>query len=493
MKEQKYFLQEQPPQKERPKNLPDNARALNDSVDWWVVGGEEDDYLPTGKRQYYFADGYLFLEVVLEEGRVIEQKFFPPNGVPKNAEWLEGIQSANSVYYENCWIVIDKQFLEKYGYYYIECYTIKGEKFRLLKFNKNDELIIDAHLKIADIPENAVWSNDWYEEWRAGETNDKGQKVGKWVSYNEFGDIEFEAEYSQKGIRISKTIYKEGGEPNKYYFYDKKGELERIEYYRKVASCEQYYPFSEGALAKKAYKIVEDSKGKLTFYDEYDELLKRTKRKKTWKKYLKPVANETAIEAYNRYITLLETLKKEHAENEDERDEIDYYKPTILKRFTLDEIKDIEKEMGFIFPPSYTEFVTQIGAFEFGRGINSECSMFIYDSLDTTRSFKEKLDYEWDYDISVLSKEEQTLMNKVVPFSYGDESLQAVYYYCFNYNTLNTETGEVEVYNLDQDDIYRLHHELNTKPTKTRGFDVHIQDVIQQEIEYFLDSYEMYE
>ncbi len=485
-KGQKFFLQEIP-EKVKPDTIPSEAVEHWNIEEWWCLGKWGESF-ETGLWKYWFSDGYLFMENIFDEGKVIKRTYFPPQGVPENAIWVEGIQEINDIYYEDCWLAENSTFLKQQGVIYIDCYTRQGEKLRALKLDKNNKVLSDTHIRIENIPEGAIWNDD-YNEWQLGEKNEKGKKIDKWQSWDEFGRLVFEAEFSKKGKPITKVVYLESEEPNKYYFYDKEGELIRREFYRKVKNCSHIYPFGEGALAKKAFKVVEEGiNGKLSFYDEYDNLLKRKKRKTTWKKYLKAVENETAVEAYNRYIKLLDTLKKEYAEDEDEQNDFEYYKPVIKQKFTKQEVKAIEDETGFKFPPSYTEFVTKIGVLEF-RSENHR--MFVWDGWEETAPFKKQLNYNWDYDISTdLDEDEQAIMNNVLPFSWGDESLQIVYFHCFNYNTLNTETGEVEVYALDQDDIYCLHLELNTKPTSKCGFDKHIQKVIQEEIEWFLDGFE---
>lgn len=339
------------------------------------------------------------------------------------------------------------------------------------------------------MPKGVVW-NFKRSEWQLGKHNEKGKKIGKWQSWNEFGNLIFEAEFSEQGTPITKVVYKLDDRPNEHYFYDKAGGKIRCEYYRKTAE-----PCFPPPLGKKAYKMVEKN-GRFYYFDKYDNPIQRKKGKTTWKQYLKPQANETAIEAYNRYIKLLETLKVEYAEDAGEREDLDHYKPIVKRQLSLDKIKEIEQKMGFTLPPSYVEFVTTIGLFETYR---EENSLFGFDDVDvcddfTAMPFKEKLDYEWGYDMAaVLNESEQARINNVLPFSTGDESRQGVWYYCFDYNSLNPKTGEVDVYALDQDDIYRLHHELSTTPTKARGFDVHIQHIVQEMIEYFLDDFEIEE
>lgn len=484
-KGQKYFLQAKK-EKIRPANVPPEAQ---DNYDYWKLG-EYGEWFEEGCWKYWTMDGYLFMEALFEEGKIVKKTYFPPEGVPQDAIWLNSTQKIRGIYFCDCWMVENKAFLEKNGTIDMDCYTQSGEQFRTLKLDKDYKKIAEFYTPLKSIPKGVVWNVE-YEEWQLGKYNEKDKKIGEWKSWDEFGNLKFEAEFNDKGIPISKVVYSSylfEEEPNKYYFYDNDGEQSRCEYYRKVADCNHIYPFYCSPLGKKAYKVVEKN-GRLSYYDECDKPLKRKKRKTTWKQYLQPQTNETAIEAYNRYITLLETLKNEYAEDEEEREEIDGYKPIIKKQHSFDEVKEIEQEMGFIFPPSYVEFVTKVGLIE---TVNDENGMFSFDDAYSTMPFKEKLKYEWDYDMeAVLSKKEQTLMNNVLPFSNGDESRQAVWYYCFNYNTLNQTTGEVDVYALDQDDIYRLHHELSTTPTQVRGFDVHIQHIVQEMIEYFLDNFEI--
>ncbi len=80
-----------------------------------------------------------------------------------------------------------------------------------------------------------------------------------------------------------------------------------------------------------------------------------------------------------------------------------------------------------------------------------------------------------------LDKEDVEATKNLICFSYGDESLQATWYYCFDKRTLNPETGEMAVYNFSQDEWQFEASEICTD----KGFDTHIVRLVNERIDKF--------
>jgi len=88
----------------------------------------------------------------------------------------------------------------------------------------------------------------------------------------------------------------------------------------------------------------------------------------------------------------------------------------------------------------------------------------------------------WNVDAaSELSKTEREHLDKLVIFSNGDEQRQIIWFHCLDFNTLNEETGEVDILDFDQDDLWHA-SKRKSAPCITSGFDVHMQRLANKSI-----------
>ena len=85
----------------------------------------------------------------------------------------------------------------------------------------------------------------------------------------------------------------------------------------------------------------------------------------------------------------------------------------------------------------------------------------------------------------------------LITFSFGDEGLQSVWYYCFDKRSLNSETGEMSVYSFSQDnwdfealeicDTGNFSNNTNYSSQNNYSFDKHISELINEQIDFLLD------
>jgi len=188
----------------------------------------------------------------------------------------------------------------------------------------------------------------------------------------------------------------------------------------------------------------------------------------------KGVKNETAKEALDRFKKFL----KIYFEND--MDEINNYNPVFFRKAKLIELESVEQKFDFKFPPSYRDFVLKHGLFKLGRWNDYESCLLDPTEINTLHN---ELDKQWNSSFVELNEEDLEATKNLICFSYGDESLQAAWYYCFDKRTLNPETGEMNIYTFSQDEWDFTALEMCTN----KGFDEHVVKLINEKIEEFLN------
>jgi len=190
------------------------------------------------------------------------------------------------------------------------------------------------------------------------------------------------------------------------------------------------------------------------------------------KNLIKGKENETAKEALDRYTEFLNLNFKDCIWKAEE------YLPYFFGKVTETEIRKIEIKLHLVFPPSYRSFLLEYGLFKLGRWSDYESSLLEPSEINTLHK---ELETQWNSGFIDLDKEDLEATKNLICFSYGDESLQATWYYCFDKRTLNPETGEMAVYNFSQDEWQFEASEICTD----KGFDTHIVRLVNERIDKF--------
>jgi len=216
--------------------------------------------------------------------------------------------------------------------------------------------------------------------------------------------------------------------------------------------------------------------------DENNDTFSEIIQSKDYQEYLKSYnlddlisgkPGETAKEALERYKRFLNL----HYRGNDEL--IESLSPYFFAKVSEEEILEAEERLGFKFPPSYRNFVLEYGLFQMGNGDSYESSLFEPGEINTLYSI---LKDEWNTDIEEIDFEGA---KECIVFSYGDESLQMVYYYYFDKRTLNPETGEMRIEPFDQDEWL---FDNPSSMCQCDAFDAHISEgVVDRLIKNILD------
>jgi len=185
---------------------------------------------------------------------------------------------------------------------------------------------------------------------------------------------------------------------------------------------------------------------------------------------VKGVENETAKEALDRYTKFLNLNFKDTIWKTED------YLPNYFRKVKLVELEEVEQRLDFKFPSSYRDFVLKNGLFKLGRWNDYESSLLKPLEINTLHNELEK---QWNSSFVELSKEDLEATKNLICFSYGDESLQATWYYCFDKRTLNPETGEMNVYAFNQDEWQFEASEICTD----NSFNTHISSLVDEKVE----------
>ena len=184
-------------------------------------------------------------------------------------------------------------------------------------------------------------------------------------------------------------------------------------------------------------------------------------------------ARETTEEALARWSKFLKL------NFDDDQEEIKRFDVAFLGRVKQSILAQAEERLDFKFPPSYKEFVLKKGLFKLGRWNDYESCLLAPREM---RTLHDELKTQWNPGFMEMNKAQVEETKQLICFSYGDEGLQSVWYYCFDKRSLNPDTGEMSIYSFCQDEW-----NFDALPIcERRGFDVHISQLVDEQIGLFL-------
>ena len=336
--------------------------------------------------------------------------------------------------------------------------------------------------KPATVPKAAIWNHE-EEEWELGERNQEGDCIGEWKWWlAPSGHLCCHTFFDDEGKVISATRFHPNGEVSLELTHNEEGE-EVSNYYRSTADTDEYFPDTSFNNAWRAEKKVGVSPTSYNFYDKANNLLS-IQSDPNLNDLKQGKLGETAEQAIERFELVFSILKKKSKIDDDCIEEIEHHsRPYCLEKVSEEILEQHEQSLGVTFPPSYKNFVLKHGLFIFGKSNDYNRRMFLDYAL-----MSEKLWTNWDFDAEKeLSKEAKQRLDKIITFSYGDEGLQLEWYHCFDFNTLNPETGEVKIEDFNQDEMDALAFN-ETKPYMGNGFDDYMRHIVDEEIEQILDE-----
>lgn len=339
--------------------------------------------------------------------------------------------------------------------------------------------------KPVTVPEEARWNEDNYE-WELGKRNKNGDEIGEWSWWEASeGYLSCHAFFTDDGNLVSVKRFHPNGECSLELSYSQEGK-ELSVYYASEEDTMEYFPENRFKNAWKAERIVGSSPKAYNFYDKTGRQLSVLGNHTAEIEKLKTAPeNETAEQAIKRLNKVITLLKENKDLDEEIIEELDIlHKPHHIKTITETELNTYEKHLGVQFPPSYKEFVLKHGFIKFGEVNDFNRMLFSeYNVLSDSLAY-------WGIDSEkAFSKETKNRLDKIITFSYGDEGLQIEWFHCFDYNTLNPETGEVSVMDFCQDDSNTPLENSTTITCKGRGFDHHMSSIVNKEIEILLIEY----
>jgi SMI1 / KNR4 family (SUKH-1) len=329
-------------------------------------------------------------------------------------------------------------------------------------------------------PGNAVW-NAQENEWELGQKNAAGQYIGEWMWWlaptNHLCCHTF---FDDNGNMLSFTRFHPNGEVSRIGKYENGKEIEDIWYRCTEETTEFYADYYSPNKSWKAIKRI----GKIPVeFDFYDKEGNHLNGKITLPENLiNGPENETAKEALDR---LQNTLNFLESQGKDLDNFNDNYKPVFKEKVTLNEIQEAEERLGIKFPKSYVDFVTTHGLFVLGEK-NENYSALLEPSLISRLS--DELESAWGVNWEDYSEEQKAIMDKIICFSNGDEGLQLTWFYCFDFNTLNSKTGQVTIVGYDQDDWeYLMEDEIEICEEKD-AFDAHVKWIVNEAIQEIVEE-----
>jgi SMI1 / KNR4 family (SUKH-1) len=323
-------------------------------------------------------------------------------------------------------------------------------------------------------PDNAVW-NAADNEWELGQKNTQGQYIGEWMWWlaptNHLCCHTF---FDDNGNMTSFIRYHPNGEVSRTGKYENGREVEDIWYRCTQETTEFYADYYSPNNSWKAVKRI----GKIPVeFDFYDKEGNHLNGKITLPENLRNGSeNETAKEALDR---LQNTLNFLESQGKDLDNYNDNYKPVFKEKVTLNEIQEAEERLSIKFPKSYVDFVTNYGLFVLGER-NENYSALLHPHEISRLS--DELEQCWDVDWSDYSKQQKAIMDKIICFSTGDEGLQRIWFYCFDFNALNLETGEVQIIDYNQDEWEYMFEEEIVMCQEKDAFNAHVQNIVNEAI-----------
>jgi len=332
-------------------------------------------------------------------------------------------------------------------------------------------------IKPITVPELAIW-NFRENEWELGKKNEKGRFIGEWKWWK-----------SPNGYLICETSFDNEGNIETFKRFHPNGEIsqsgkgkngkfvKRI-WQRSTEATTEGFP----SVPKYVWKAAQRCGEIPVEYDIYDQDGNHLNGKIEIPNQLKESSeNETAKEALDRLEKVIEIAQE--FRHKDDNNLKDYSKPVYFQKIELKEINAAEKRLNIKLPPSYVQFVTTFGLFKLGIK-NKEHARLLHPSK--IEKLSSDLENKWEISLEEYGAEEKDIMENIYYFSMGDEQLQICWYNCFDYNTLNPTTGEVDVLDFDYHDWDWMMNKSDRELFKDRGFDIYVFQVVNEEIESIL-------
>lgn len=334
------------------------------------------------------------------------------------------------------------------------------------------------------VPQEAVWDPE-DEEWCTGKRRANGDGIGEWKWWDaEEGFLICHAFFDDSSKLISAKRFHPNGELAEDIFYDEDGNHISI-HFMSTDYTEEDFPESCFKNAWKAERIAGVSPKAYRFYDKQGNLLSLENDSKLEELKVGP-ENETAEQAVKRLDKVIDLIQKSENVDEDFLEELDdFHRPFKLEDVNEEQLSQYEEKLGVIFPPSYKEFVLKNGLIQFGKKNDTCRRMFFEYQPLTTELHAWQIDADKKYTKDIKEK-----IDKLITFSYGDAGLQICWFHCFDYNSLNPKTGEVFIYNFDQDETNTLLDDYSETMCEVKGFDCHMSEIVDEEIEFLLDTIE---
>ncbi len=332
--------------------------------------------------------------------------------------------------------------------------------------------------KPSTVPLEAIW-NPSDNEWELGIKNKNGKYIGEWkwwLAPN--GHLCCHTFFDDEGNIVSFKRFHPNGEVSQYG-KGKNGKFTERVWLRSTAETPEGFPNYPSYV----WKAVQKTGTFPIKYDIYDKEDNHLNKKIEIPDNLRIAeVDETAKQALNRLEeAILVVQKYRHKEDKFLQN---YYKPVYFQKIKPEEICEAEKRLGIKFPPSYIDFITKYGLFKLGEK-NKNYSCLIHPSQIGRLS--DALETKWDVNWEDYTPREKEIMDKIIYFSTGDEGLQLCWYCCFDFNTLNKETGEVQIIDFEQHDWSWMMYEDDIEIYMNKAFDEHITEVVDHAIQYIQD------
>jgi len=339
----------------------------------------------------------------------------------------------------------------------------------------DDDYLWQTYFPPAHVPAEATW-NEEDMEWQLGERNQQEQKIGQW-KYWQF----------PSGYLICETTFEHGLDTN-ITRYHPNGEIAYVEnaketYWQRSTQDTNEFFFEQDCPFDHAWQARRRPNYSPLTVDYFDKQGVQIKNSADIEHLRVGAIEETAIAAIKRLKKVIKLVKKD-LNDEGKENIVDSYTPHFHAQITQQELATQEKKLGIKLPPSYTEFVLAHGLVIFGK--YSECCRKMFPEF--SRLLLE-LECQWEINPETdCTAQRIKKLNNMITFSYGDEGLQIVWYHCFDFNTLNPDTGEVSIIDFCQDECYYI-GETDYDMCQSKGFDDHMRYIVDEAIEEIVDEY----
>ncbi len=293
-----------------------------------------------------------------------------------------------------------------------------------------------------DVPQNAIW-NSQNGEWETGAKNSDGKMIGEWkwwLAPN--GHLCCHSFFDDNGQMVSFKRFHPNGEVSQYGEVGDNGKFKERVYVRTEGETTEIFPVQSATVWTAKVRP-----GVPVSYDLFDKDGNQINGFELSDDVFKGYENQEPIEGFKRICNVIDDVLKNVS------NEYSFlgpeYKPVFTQKIHKEDIEICEKRLGLKLPPSYVDFVLNHGLFKGGENKTDEFRMLHPVKFGR---LSDALAKDWYVDWDNFTSQEQEIMDKIIYFSMGDDGLQITWFYCFDFNTLNPDTGEVELIEFNQDD-----------------------------------------